>query len=297
MFRTVIAIIIALMLSVPVAAQLQYVSRIDGLGRFDAPIAPSGSVLPRPLVISADVYHFNGVSYDMTAQGLYVLFAANSEKVDASYRIVVNVDNPDVESLISALAWITVYGTDDEVLSDTKKTIAARDRKLALACSETSLWAKNRLTEWNVEARLVRLLTGETPNNFTDGHVAIEVKIGGVWRLFDFFVDGFFLDDGERVSLRKIIETGVSTLELEPLARFEAAGSDSAITWNDAVYRFQEAEWRERIFQIPGVVHTDGKTYFYLPKGLEHRQPYVEGLSSAFVVVSKATWDAMFYPD
>jgi hypothetical protein len=53
--------------------------------------------------------------------------------------------------------------------------------------------------------------------------------------------------------------------------------------------------FQKDIMQIPGIIHTDGKTYFYMPSGTESRQSWVQSLDANYVVVSYSAWCAMFY--
>lgn len=70
--------------------------------------------------------------------------------------------------------------------------------------------------------------------------------------------------------------------------QYDRAAIDSLIRENPVV-------GRERLYEIPGIVDPDGRTYFWLPPGTESRESWVLGLSTKYSVLSEVAWLARFY--
>lgn len=267
----------------------------------DVTTQPTGIALTTGLLLAPGVYNYGGKSYECYEEGLYRFWNPMS---DTQQRIVFS---GDVELLMSSLAWVTANGTEDELLTTSQKTAQARIGHVRMMCGNTSAWSKAICDSLpnvgfpSVQTRIVRALTSETPNNYYDGHVMIEAKVGGQWQLFDLagavafgdtpmsLKDALPLQSG---TLRKqLAKKAFSTKPAEATKFHVAAWVESTLLTPELF----NAEW-ERVLQIPGIVHTDGLTYFYLPTGMEGRQSWVTGLSTSYRVVDKTTWDNMFYP-
>lgn len=79
------------------------------------------------------------------------------------------------------------------------------------------------------------LLTAETPNGFDDGHIACEVQIGGIWKLFDVAGDRYFTHMGAHLSLQDIIDKGFGLIEaLGPTEADNDPGGNNL--WHPGVY-------------------------------------------------------------
>lgn len=276
----------------------QFVKRYDNINDLvDAPLATTVTQTNwSNLIMPPGNYQYNTPIYDMNAEGLYTIFNSG---VDGGWRIIYN---SDIYQLMSAFAWLAVYGRADESYNNAILATLAKTKKLSLRCGRTCEWAQSLLNSVGVQNRIVRLLTADTPNNFDDGHVAIEVKINGAWKLWDLANDRYFVDgSNNHLSLKDYFATPTknSVIIADSGCDNEGYGSYQHHT---AVYydmRFRSEaltqSWIDRIYQIPGI--DDGVlTYFYLPPGTESRQAYVLGLSPNFRVVSQSTWNSMFYP-
>ncbi len=301
------AMMVALMLLAPLpAAADQIIARANGLnlveiGASSAPAAP----FPAPLVISPGVYSYNGLSYDLTAPGLHFIFAVGPGYFDGGHRIVWN---GDVGAFMSAASWLIRYGRTDEGLSTSGLTQAMRERTVALRCGPASAWVIAQAQALGFQARIVRMLTAETPNGYDDGHIAVEAKIGGQWVLFDVPNDRRFSvpTTGLPASLKDVAELGYDGLDPVELAPTESAPTP----WSGSMFatevffslrmRTGTPAWMRRIYQAVGVdrLDPDGvtRTYWRLPAGAESRKAWVEGLSSSWRVMTAADWNAAFYP-
>lgn len=275
----------------------QFIKRYDNINELvDAPLATTVTQTNwSNLIMPPGNYQYNTPIYDLSAEGLYCIFNAG---VDGGWRIIYN---SDIYQLMSGIAWLAVYGRYDEGYSYASLTAMAKTKKLSLRCGRTCEWAQYLLNSVGVQNRIVRLLTADTPNNFDDGHVAIEVKINGVWKLWDLASDRYFVDASlNHLSLQDYFTASAkdSVIIADSSADNEGYGSYQHHT---AVYydmRFRSEgltqSWIDRIYQIPGI-DSGGLTYFYLPAGAESRQSYVTGLSPNFRVITESSWNAMFY--
>lgn len=241
-------------------------------------------------IMAPGVYQYNTPKYDLSTEGLYLVFSA---MVDGGYRCIYDAD---VHALLCAISQMVVYGTEDEYLSNAALLSLLKTRKVALRCGETVSLTQYILDSLNIESRVCRLVTADTPNNYDDGHVAIEVKIGGDWVFYDIPNNRYWgtnsLDDYFQSTLTPQVIAD-SAADNTPWAAY-AWASD---VFFDGVLRTETdvQAWIDRIFQIPGITHTDGKTYFYMPSGTSGRQSWLEGLDANYEVVSYATWVSMFY--
>ena len=250
------------------------------------------------MIMPPGVYDYNGKRYDLSAEGLYCVF--NNDFGDGGRRIIYQ---SDVRKLLESLSWLTMYGKADEgytpaqILSD---PWLAKTRKLAMRCGPTIELVQHVLNQVGVESRRLSVLTADTPNDLDDGHVPIEVKIGGVWTLWDIAQSRYYQDTtAHHLNLDEFIQCQnvQHVLLSDPSANNELWGGFNSNVFYDAKFRTQPqmSAWVDRIYQIPGIWHTDGKCYFYMPSGTEGRQSWVEGLSTDHVVVDYPTWKSLFY--
>lgn len=257
---------------------------------------PSAVALPAGLVVSPGTYTFNGENFSCYSEGLYRFWTP----MGATRNVIVYQSN--VPAFMSALAWLTVNGRADEALALSAKTNLAANSKLRMLCGKTAEWALYLCTSLGIQARQVRSLTAGTPTNYYDGHVMVEAKVGGVWKLFDLSNNYTYTTTGGGFALRDVLPLNTSTTSnaiaadgysIEPWS----SGAFDVTAWLENTMQ-SPADYRaelERVLQIPGIDHTDGLTYFYLPTGMESRESWVLGLQASFRVVTKAAWETMFY--
>lgn len=249
-----------------------------------------------PLIMPRGVYQYNSLKYNFDTDGLYGIINIG---VDGGWRIIYE---SDIMALMSGLAWLTTYGRLDAGLTLEQLAIKAKGTKLSLQCGHTVEFARYCLSGQGITSRMCRLLTAGTPNGYDDGHIAIEVNVGGQWKYWDLSNNYYPALSGNQVNLKDYIGN-YSSIDKVFIADGErdlyGAGSYQLHTpiVYDILLRTQNNldDWVNRVYGIPGIVHTDGKTYFYMPSGTESRQSWVQGLDSNYVVVSYATWVSMFY--
>ncbi len=249
-----------------------------------------------PLIMPRGVYQYNSLKYDFDTDGLYGIINLG---VDGGWRIIYQ---SDIYALISGLCWLTTYGRMDAALSLENMAIKAKGTKLSLQCGNTIDFVRYCLTGKSITSRICRLLTADTPNNYDDGHVALEVNIGGNWKFWDIANNYYPEYNSNHLNLKDyfVNYSSVNKVYVADGER-DINGAGSYVVHTPLVYDMllrtsnNLENWVDRIYGIPGIVHTDGKTYFYMPSGTESRQSWVEGLSSSYVVVSYAAWLSMFY--
>lgn len=255
-------------------------------------VVPPVSALPAGLVIPPGSYTVNGVTYDCSQEGLYRFWEPLSS---TQHRIVYS---SDVDALMSAMAWLTVNGRSDEPLSLSALTNAALNYHLRLLCGKTIEWARAICASLGLQTRMCRALTAGAPNNYFDGHVMLEVKVGGVWRLYDIANDCTY---GASIPLKDAVPLVAATVMNELADDVYAAETFTGAVLDVPSWRLNTMRGSgrrseiERVLQIPGIDHTDGLTYFYMPAGTESRQAWVLGLSANYRVITQAAWTAQFY--
>lgn len=281
-----------------------FAKRIDQTGIHDvaaAPSATSGGPNGNQVLQPPGLYYYAAYGkWNMTAPGLYVLFKIGETVNAANYFIVGSPSDP--LPLYAALCRLLQYGTYDEPVSGALNLWAMSNhmtwRSIALQCGHTVEVVRNILGSGYAKSggwptRTVRLLTADTPSNWDDGHVCLEVHDGTSWVFLDPSFHRWWSG-----SLADYFDGGCAEHEACPVAKaFLPYTPDVYTGYHAGAFcdMTDPVAWTQRIFQIPGIDHTDGKTYFYLPTGTESRESWVLGLSTAYRVVDKATWEAMFY--
>ncbi|MDP3407225.1 hypothetical protein [Bosea sp. (in: a-proteobacteria)] len=297
------------------AAPGQVVTRFMGAEReILEPVAATPTIAWAPqLLFPPGFYSHNGLVYDLTRPGHYVFF---NPMVNTT-RMTVAAGDP--VALLSAAAWLTTFGDNDERLAGeslpafvARASTKARTSKLRLLCGNTIEFTAGALLAGSgVPHRTVRFLTMEAPNNHVDGHIAVEVMIAGQWVLADVSLNTMFRDaGGARLSARDAIPAiAADAFAYELLASdgyavetagaygFDATGYAEALLLTDADRR----AWHRRIFQAVGVDRLDGdgitRTYWKLPAGSENRGAWLESLSpGVWKVTDPVIWDTVFYP-
>ncbi|WP_336235757.1 transglutaminase domain-containing protein [Achromobacter dolens] len=280
---------------------------------FDVPVVSGGVPLPYGPLIAPGVYVSAGVSYDMTQPGAYILYDINA--VSSGRRGVTNADPLEMASVFSMMS---VHGGRDNALMTTNADgslnfsqldTAARGRFVGLTCGVVAPWMHKWMRSAGFNARIVRFLTMETPNNFDDGHVSVEVKVGGDWVLVDADIGWYFQSPaGANLSARDFQEQvtawNVVPIKLSVNEKIDTVqGSQNpggvdycSFTWVARGTDSQRTSWMRRICQAVGIDANDGYTYWKLPVGSEAKKPWVEGLSSRWKVdTDPAVWNARFY--
>lgn len=255
--------------------------------------ATIGSGWPGTLIASPFVYQHNSINYDLNQEGIYKF----SVPVQNTTNMIIY--NSDIHQLIASLSYMIVPGQTDDAKTNAQITSKSLSSRVNLLCSSSCSWVASQLASRGIQARTIRCLRADTPNSFYDGHVMLEVFIAGAWKLYDVNLGFYFnaslkdcvpiFSTDEFLSLHEF-KMGFPAEPLYNNVYHHASTIDMFLYDEDALKNFQQD-----IMQIPGIVYSDGKTYFYMPNGTQSRQSWVQNLSSSYVVVSYATWCSMFY--
>lgn len=264
---------------------------------FPVSVVGSGSAMPSGMVWAPGNYLIDGVYYDCTAPGLYEFW---NEATNVTRKRI--VWGTDTHALMSAMSWVTCNGRGEENMAIGTKTFHAMTSHIRALCQRTCEWVKAMLdspASLN-QARIVRCLTSETPNNLVDGHVLIEVKVNGNWVLYDMAMGntygGLSLKDAvPLIGVNPSIDISDQSLKvsLEPYG-----GTFDISAWWITQLRTptKKRAALERLLQIPGIQDANGHSYFYIPDGLPDRTAWIQGLSVNWHVMTKAAWLAKYYP-
>jgi hypothetical protein len=250
--------------------------------------------LPAGLVIPPGIYTYGSVAWDCRSERTYCIWQPT---IDRTYRIIWASDIP---ALMASMAWITAIGSGDNTVSTATITNNARWFKPRLLCGQTVTWARAICTSLGLQTRVVRGLTAELPNGYFDGHIMIEVKISGVWRLFD-LAGGhdFTAGDGSARDTLPLVTGQRRVITKKSVAVEQIASSlFDPLVWQEMTLSNPndiEAEWM-RVLKIPGIDRTNGETVFWLPPGTESRSAWVQSLSPLFKIATREAWLAEFYP-
>jgi hypothetical protein len=217
--------------------------------------------------------------------------------------------NGDVVILLSALAWLTVFGDSDaqgagETETEWLDRVMAqlRTSKARMLCENTCTLIKKRVLDpLSINSRMVHFLTMETPNNVVDGHVALEVTINGLPTLVDIHNNTLFTGLAAKdvpaalsagTATREWLSMDGPAIEVNQNFAFDATGyADAYLLTRDDI-----ANWQHRIFQAVGIEAVNGEIWWLLPPGSEGRATWVESLSTSYKVKPAGIWLAEFYP-
>lgn len=287
-------------------------------GSRNVPVAPAPSSLPVPLVISPAIYTIGTKSYDCRGfEGLIKVILGPGQTVN---RIIYQ---GDAYALLSGLCWLCTHGDEEERASGeasanwiTRMGTTAKTQKLRLRCGPTVEFVSWFLNYYGIQTRTVRWLTMQDPagqdwGGVDEGHVVLESKIGGQWRLFDPDNGAFYTDaQGIHVEARTlpaivaddsfVIERldadAAYASEASEVGEFDAAGWIELTMLRDDGQGDGGRRWVRRICQAVGWDHPNGEIWWLLPPGSEGRASWVTGLSSTYRIKTAAEIAAQFYP-
>lgn len=275
-------------------------------------VRPSGSYPAMPSLnnpfVAPGIYNIDGYNFDCREPGLYRFkipgraYFLNKIVAKDSSGIT------DLYSLMSSVSWNQVYGDKDEPttypenMTETQlQTISNNGhyRKWRFRCGFVVRFLQWLLPLYGVQCRSIQLHTGETFNEYTDGHVAIETFTGGRWVFWDISNGLYFTDEaGLHLNTQEVIgrfRNGQAPI----VVRIDAAdkwSSDTPANFDMSLLRDCQVRtpeeldaWHRRVMQIqemPG--------YAWLPPGTESKASWLAG--RGVQVVSESAFNAMFYP-
>jgi hypothetical protein len=270
----------------------------------DVSQASSGVALPSQFLCAPGNYVLNGQAYDMNASGVYV-FTDPIAQVWCRRAVT----NADPMEMCAAFANMHCHGGNDSAQPFSTLETIARNRRVSTTCGVIAPWAAKWLASAGFRTRVVRFLTTQTPNNYDDGHVAVEIFWNGAWTLADIDLGRYYTLSGAPVSAKDFVSSlPVSNLVTNHLclasSKLDTAPVATGATFNYPNYdeiAFSTPtlsdQWVNRICQCIGIDAADGNTYWMLPAGKGQAYiNWVQGLSSTWKVdTDPNVWSARFY--
>ena len=186
------------------------------------PAGGKASPMPAKLVIRPGTYSFGGTSFRMEKEGLYRFFNMMKQNLQ---RVVYK---KDPVALISGLCWMQSHGSRDDFKSYEELLEIAGTKKLIMTCGPFSNFVSRLINEHGIKSRVVGMATLLPPTGYDDGHVTMEVRIGGRWIVLDPDPHTVYRFRGRRLSLAElIIHVRRDDYEIERLANsYDLAVSD-----------------------------------------------------------------------
>jgi hypothetical protein len=274
--------------------------RFSNLDIIDVVKSSIGGVsYPGTLVIPPNIYSIAafGGNFDMRQSGLYAIanLAPEAGYTQAGNFFIVS-GNPYM--MASACAWLTYWGEWDSNLTTAQLMQEARWRGLGLLCGKTIQFTQEVFKSVpQYPTRMVHIVTAETPNNYLDGHICVEIKINNHWTLFDIALKRYW---SANLSLLELLEQGPTNGAPIKIARSDTspqpykAGASFGFHAQICKMIIDENEFTRRLFQIVGI-DDGGITYWYMPPGTETRKSWLLSLSTQYAVVSRDEFIARFY--
>lgn len=161
------------------------------------------SLLPSSrLVVKPGFYSlWGGVVVHFNKEGLYRVVDIENQK---TFQVVVFDKN--IEELISAVAKLFLYGTQDDNLRLHEWSRIAVYRHILMQCGPVAISCFKLLTDLGVPCRVVGLCCSE---DYFRGHVLNELCVNDKWFLVDFSRKVFIVDEnGCKLSLKEIYYNG-----------------------------------------------------------------------------------------
>jgi hypothetical protein len=207
---------------------------------------------------------------------------------------------------MQAMAALCSFGTEDEALTQAQLVNQAKYRPVELRCGFASAFVRGCAAGVGIETRQVHALNVTANNYFDDGHVLVEAKVDGAWKLFDVANDIAWAKDGEMLSFGEVVAEGVATCDPVVLAqpRVGRASASAPTSWLSAFYemnlRTPEAmqAWCERIYEVPGMMVGNGIVWG-VPDHLASYATQISnypGTNGTWTALPWAQWIATYYP-
>lgn len=190
--------------------------------------------------------------YNFQKEGLYRIY---DFKENTSMQIIVY--NNDLYSLLSSLSWLIIHGNKHDNIEFNKRLNLLQNSILSMTCGDTSMFIEELLNKLGIEVRRVNFLTLDKWNTYNNGHVALEVKIQGSWKMFDIDNNSYPVLNGHHLNAFDLIELdSLNNVEFIKLSNDVKMDSLNFTEKNINYAFFGEytfnniKEWYERIFQV-----------------------------------------------
>jgi hypothetical protein len=165
------------------ADQVNYYLLYDSLNEIKADTLNAQNAQPynNSFVVSPGIYKIGTQALSMKNEGLYRILMPFQQ----NYQVVVY--KKDVITLLSSISWIITHGTSDDGASFDSLIQKAKNDKIYITCEKACNFAKQFLSMYDVQSRLIQGRALDKPNGYDEGHVMLEVLLPDTkkWMLFD----------------------------------------------------------------------------------------------------------------
>ena len=234
--------------------------------------------IPDKLVIPSGTYIYYGNTYNLVDEGLY-RFILPLEKNEQ--RIV--FDGKNINSLMSAVAWIYSHGNSDNSKNIEELNFKALNSKIFGTCGTISIWIEDLLESNDIKSRVVQTLTLDDWNTYDNGHTMIEVYHVDLqkWILYDLDNNAYFLKNGIPLSLIEFIDAVkhdnyqiyiLATDTTLDVSNFVANNEFEYAFYAESVYANENTLkiWYERVIQVPMI--SEDKFSYFTTNNVEERK-------------------------
>jgi len=272
------------------------------------PIPPFGTNLFKlPTTFMYNTYGGAG-SYAALAQGLVGMMAADANSPwgnysNAGYRIFTKPDGTmDVLPFMEAMSALSVYGEADEGKTQAQLLEIAKTRPIETRCGFNTAFVRGCAPTVGITTRQVHLMNVTSPNYFADGHVLLEAKEDGKWKVFDTPNKLAFEDaSGELLSLADVIQAGVENCTRRKLSQPRVGRTEYTRNPNwinvffEAHFRNDALtlDWLMRVYQVPGMAMPGGGIEWGLSPALIGYKSFIEnypGTNGYWTAIPLADW-------
>ncbi len=256
--------------------------------------------IPKKLVIPSGEYTYNGNTYNLVDEGLY-RFIIPLEKNEQ--RIV--FDGKNLNSLMSAVAWIYSHGNSDNSKNFEELNFKALNSKIFGTCGTISIWIQEILESNNIKSRIVQTLTLDDWNTYDNGHTMIEVYHNDFqkWILYDLDSNVYFSKNGTPLSLIEFIDAVKNdNYEIHILANDTALDVSNFVAKNNYEYAFYAESvfanentlkiWYKRVIQVPMI--SENEFSYFTTNNIEERKQ-MESYASHHKFLSVDEFQSKFY--
>ena len=264
-----------------------------GCNEFAVGAATGADNLPAGNIVPQGTYNVFGVSVDMTGEGLYRV----SDFAGQSVQVITFAG--DIETLISAIGWMSQTGYSDGVTYGSGFQTTVRSRNLSTSCGATAGLAQTIMAQCGIMTRSVGgLATGLPLNSYDNGHTIAEVWFPSLqkWVAVDFLMKYFFENSShDLINMLEMhdIVYGGGVLNLRsfgpPVGAADAGGNQ--YLWLHHAILTNPTAWYAKSFQIP-----------YIQNGYAYQAMYENAAQQALIpqlggyqALSRSSWVATFY--
>jgi hypothetical protein len=256
--------------------------------------------IPNQLIMRPGIYNFQGENYALNKEGLYRF------KTDKNIQAQRIVYHKDVDSLLTAISWITAHGLSDNNKKVRELSEKAMYSKLLIHCGAASNWANQVLTSLNIKSRIVAGSTLEFWNGHDDGHALIEVwrEKWNKWVVYDINRHSYFKLKKGNVPLSllefskslKLDDFKIMPLSLGTSFEFSKHnGSDNKYNYDfrTEVINANPRIWYKRVMQVPLIFSEARSKMLFMNKKAKNR---LEQFSDINQFVDEKEFLDIFYP-